>query len=247
MSRIRKWLRATSAPTLDIDRNERIEDFARQVVKCMRREGSFFSFHDTAIVLNIPLEDLVLVKERVYELTFEYVLEERQVTERQRAGLSWIAKTLRLDAEDAHRVELRAGRRVFDEYLAFSISGGHLTDEEIAEFRSLAAGLRVTTRQLLLLFLADSGDSFLKMVLEVLAERPQIEPAHWKRLTRSLAALGLGESELVRVLRAQAIRFEEEARSFQATASKKQDAERLRPTLKRLLAWLDRSAARHPA
>jgi hypothetical protein len=207
MSRIREWLDATTCPTLDPLRNERIEDFAKQVVKCMRREGSFFSFRDTTEVLKVPLEDLVLVKERVYELTLNYVMEDYRITDRDRAGLGWIARTLRLDPKDARRIELQVGRRVFDEYLAFAISGGHLSDDEIAEFRRLAESLRATTRQLLLLFLADSGEEFLKMILDVMAEKQAVDGADWRKLTASLAALGLDEQELIRILRAQSARF----------------------------------------
>jgi hypothetical protein len=240
MSKIREWLEATACPTLDMERNERVEDFAKQVVRAMRREGSFFSFRDTTDLLKVPLEDLVLVKERVYELTLNHVMEDFQITERDQAGLAWIARNLRLEPADAHRVQLRVGRRVFDEYLAFSISGGHLSDEEIAEFRRLAESLGTTTRQLLLLYLADSGEAFLKMVLDVFAESPRINPKDWRRLTASLGALGLDEQELIRVLRAQATRLRE---TLRATTRRTQQTETHEETLERLTGWLNETSS----
>jgi len=209
MSRIRHWLEATACPILDFSRNERVEEMARQVVRCMRREGSFFSFRDTTSLMNVPLEDLALVKERVYELTLKYVMEDYRIDQRDRQGLGWIARHLRLESKDARWIELRVGRKVFDEYLAFAIAGGHLSQDEIAEFRTLAESLRTTTRQLLLLFLAESGEKFLEMILEALSDRQTVEQADWGQLTASLAALGLKEEELIRILRAQAGRLQE--------------------------------------
>ena len=46
------------------------------------------------------------------------------VTGEMLAGVLNDARTLRLDPKDARRIELQVGRRVFDEYLAFAISGG---------------------------------------------------------------------------------------------------------------------------
>ncbi len=244
MSRIRKWLEATARPTLDDDRNEHIESMAKQVVRCMRREGRFFSFRDTAETLGVSVEDLVLVKERVYELTLNHVMRDFEIKRRDRLGLSWIARTLRLEPGDAHHVELRVGRRVFNEYLAFAISGGHLSEDEIAEFRRLAESLRAGTRQLLLLYLAESGEQFLKMVLGVFSEKPRVEADDWQRLTDSLASLGLDEHELVRVVRAQAVRFQEDYRSA-VRRTPQMDAQL--QILERLLGWLDRLLPRPTA
>lgn len=240
-SRIRQWLEATACPVLDWARNEQVEQAARQVVKCMRREGSFFSFRDTADVLKIPIEDLVLVKERVYELTLKHVMEDYRINKRDRQGLGWISRALKLDPKDARRIELRVGRQAFDQYLAFAISGGHLSDEEIAEFREMADSLHVTTRQLLLLFLAEAGESFLKMILDVMADQQVVNDEDWGRLTGSLTALGLDEDELVRVIRAQAIRFHE---NLKAASKRPPQAENQERVLKLLL---DRFDHTHPA
>lgn len=235
-SRIRQWLEATACPPLDYAQQERVDLAARQVVKSMRREGSFFSFHDTTSLMDIPLEDLVPVKERVYELALKHVMEDYRIDPRDRVGMGWIARALRLDPKDARRIELRVGRQMFDEYLAFAISGGHLSEDEIAEFRQIAESLRVTTRQLLLLFLADSGEKFLKMLLETIAEKQTISDDDWTRLTTSLAALGLGEDELVRVLRAQAARFRDQLKS---TSKRPPEADNQERVLEPLLKYLD--------
>jgi hypothetical protein len=240
MNRIRKWLQATACPVLDWAQNERIELAARQVVKFMRREGNLFSFLDTTTLLKVPIEDLVLVKERVYELTLKHVMEDYRINERDRQGLGWIARTLKLDPKDARLIELRVGRQVFDEYLAFAISGGHLSDDEVAEFKQIADSLHITTRQLLLLFLAESGEEFLKMILDALADQQAIADADWGRFTASLAALGLDEEELIRVLRAQSLRFRE---NLKALSKRPPEADNQERVLKLLLDRFDRT---HP-
>lgn len=239
--RIRQWLEATACPVLDWARNERVDLAARQVVKCMRREGNFFSFRDTADILNVPIEDLVLVKERVYELTLKHVMEDYQIDQRDRQGLSWISRALKLDPKDARRIEMRVGRQAFDEYLAFAISGGHLSEDEISEFRRIADGLHVTTRQLLLLFLADSGEKFLKMMLDALADKQTVDDTDWNRLTVSLAALGLDENELIRVIRAQAGRFIE---NLKHTSKRPPLADNQERVLKLLLDRFDQTAGK---
>ena len=241
MNRLHQWLRATACPMLDRARDEQISALARQVIKCMRREGSFFSFHDTATVLNVAIDDLVLVQERVYELSLKHVMEDFRINRRDRGGLGWIARNLKLEAKDSRRIELRVGRQVFEEYLAFSIAGGRLTDDEIREFQALAESLSITTRQLLLLFLAESGEDFLGMVLDMMAEKQTLDQATWEQLTASLNALGLDEQELIRVLRAQGPRLA----AHLASASRPSEAQRARQRLLGvLLAWLDVHAAR---
>lgn len=243
-NRIREWLKATACPVLDYAQDERVDVAARHVIKAMRREGNFFSFLDTTTLLHVPVEDIILVKERVYELTLKHVMEDYKISERDRQGMAWIAKALKLDAKDARRIELRVGRQAFDEYLAFSISGGHLTADEIAEFRLIAESLRVTTRQLLLLFLAESGEHFLKMILDALADKEKVENADWRKLTASLAALGLEEEELVRIMRAQAVRFRE---NLKAATKRPPDADNQERVLKLLLDRFDRTHPSRPA
>jgi hypothetical protein len=239
MNRLHQWLRATACPVLDRARDEQISALARQVIKCMRREGSFFSFHDTATLMNVPLEDLVLVQERVYELTLKHVMEDFRINRRDRGGLGWIARNLKIEAKDARRIELRVGRQVFEEYLAFSIAGGRLTEDEIAEFQALAESLSITTRQLLVLYLAESGEDFLGMVLDMMAEQQNIDRATWEQLTASLNALGLDERELVRVLRAQGPRLASHLAGISRPSEAQRDRQRL---LVILLTWLDRHA-----
>lgn len=243
-SRIREWLKATACPVLDYAQDERVDIAARHVIKAMRREGNFFSFRDTTGLLNVPIEDLVLVKERVYELTLKHVMEDYKISDRDRQGMAWIAKALKLDPKDARHIELRVGRQAFDEYLGFSISGGHLTKDEIAEFRQIAESLRVTTRQLLLLFLAESGEDFLKMILDALADKQAIDKADWGKLTTSLDALGLEEEELVRIMRAQASRFHE---NLKAATKRPPEADNQERVLRLLMDRFDRTHPQRPA
>lgn len=243
-SRIRQWLEATACPALDHAQRERVDLAARQVVKSMRREGSFFSFRDTTSLMNIPVEDIVPVKERVYELTLKHVMEDYRIDERDRVGLGWIARALKLEPKDARRIELRVGRQAFDQCLAFALAGGHLADDEIAEFHRIAESLQVTARQLLLLFLAESGEDFLKMLLGTFAENHCVTDDEWGKLAASLAALGLEENELVRVLRAQAARFRDK---LKAVFKRPPEADNQERVLCILLERFDRMAAARPA
>lgn len=240
MSHIREWLEATACPSLDWVRDEQVGKQARSVVKAMRREGHFFSFRDTTELLKIPLEDLVLVKERVYELTLKHVMEDFRISECDRGGLRWIAHSLHLEPDDARRIELRVGRKVFEEYLAFAIAGGYLTGDEVQEFRRLAVSLDVTTRQLLLGYLAESGEQFLQMIAEAVVADGAVSASQWGKLIASVGALGLDEGELVRVLKAQIPRFAEKA----AAAPPKGEFARLqRLAVETLIAWLGKAFA----
>ena len=199
--RVRELLEATNCATLDSERNERIETFARQVALAMRQEGNFFHIHQAAETLQIPPLDILLVKERVYELTLRGVFKKSFISGKDRAGLHWIGKTLRLSPEDSRRIELRIGRRAFEEYLAFSISCGFLDAQEMAELRSISESLEVPTRDLLLSFLAESAEHFLRRILDGLTEDGRISDESWHRLVATTIALGVSEVELITLLR----------------------------------------------
>jgi hypothetical protein len=201
VDRVRNLLEATNCATLDVERNRRIESFARQLAASMRQEGSFFSIREAADKLHIAPEDLLLVKERVYELTLKSVFKKYLISGTDRTGLQWIGKTLRLTPEESRRIELRVGRRVFEEYLAFSISCGFLDEPEMSELRAIAQSLEVPTRDLLLSFLAESGEQFLRRILTGLAQDGEITDEAWGRLAATTTALGVGETELITLLR----------------------------------------------
>lgn len=201
MERVRELLEATNRATLDTERNERIERHARDLARIMRQEGHFFHIHLAAENLQIPPVDILLVKERVYELTLRSVFKKHLISGEDRTGLAWIGKTLRLTPEESRRIELRVGRRVFEEYLAFSIACGYLDEQEMAELRSIGRSLSVETRELLLSFLAESGEHFLRRILTGLAEDGQISDEAWQRLVSTTAALGVQELELATLLR----------------------------------------------
>lgn len=207
MGWVRDWLEATACPSLDRDRDERVSALAQQMGRFMRHEGRFFSLRETAVTLGIGPTDMPYVQDRVYELTLKYVMQDYAITDRDRAGLGWVAKTLKLPPEQARRIELRVGRSVFEQYLAFAIAGGYLDEEELRQLRTVADSLNVSTRQFLLGYLADSGEEFLERILAGMAEDGAITDAAWKRLVASTAALGLEEEEFARVLRPQVRRL----------------------------------------
>ena len=207
MGWVRDWLEATACPSLDRDRDERVSALAQQMGRFMRHEGRFFSLRETAVTLGIGPSDMAYVQDRVYELTLKFVMQDYVITERDRAGLRWVAKALKLPPEQARRIELRVGRNVFEQFLAFAIAGGYLDQDELQQLRTVADSLNVSTRQFLLGYLADSGEAFLERILAGMAEDGEITDAAWKRLLTSTAALGLEEQEFVRVLRPQVRRL----------------------------------------
>jgi hypothetical protein len=207
MGWVRDWLEATACPSLDRDRDERVLTLAQQMGRFMRHEGRFFSLRETAVTLGIGPSDMPYVQDRVYELTLKFVMQNYAITDRDRSGLRWVAKALKLPPEQARRIELRVGRNVFEQFLAFAIAGGYLDAEELQQLRSVADSLNVSTRQFLLGYLADSGEAFLERILAGMAEDGTITDAAWKRLLTSTAALGLEEEEFIRVLRPQVRRL----------------------------------------
>ncbi len=207
MGWVRDWLEATACPILEQDRDERVQTLARQMGHFMRQEGRFFSLNETAIMLGIPPRELPLVQDRLYELTLKYVMQDYAITERDRGGLRWVARALDLTPHQARRIELRVGRRVFEQYLVFAIAGGYLDDEELQQLRSVADSLNVSTRQLLLGYLAESGEAFVERILTGMAEDGKLTDEAWHRLVASTKALGLEEEEFLRVLRPQARRL----------------------------------------
>jgi|GEM_PF-3402645 len=200
IDRIRDWLDETACPLLDIEREERVGLLARKVAKSMRQEGRFFSFRETATFLHMAVDDLPLVKERIYELTLKHVLDNYIIKERDRVGLRWIAKALKLSDEKTREIELRVGRHVFQEYLSFAISGGYLDDEELDQLHTLARSLGTTTKELLMDYLSGSGEQFLERILAGMAEDGKITDESWQRLISSTQALGLAERGFLTVL-----------------------------------------------
>jgi len=213
MGWVSNWLEATACPVLQRDQDERVQSLAHQLGRSMRHEGRFFNFEETALMLGIPSRDTPLVQDRLYELTLKFVLQDYAITERDRAGLGWVAKALRLDPEQARRIELRVGRLVFEQYLAFAIAGGYLDDEELQQLRSVAASLNISTRQLLVGYLAEAGREFLERILTGMAEDGKITDDAWNRLLASTQALGLDKEEFLRALRPHAQRIAERVRT----------------------------------
>jgi hypothetical protein len=213
MGWVRNWLEATACPVLQRDQDERVQSLAYQLGRTMRHEGKFFNLQETAEMLGIPVQDTPLVQDRLYELTLKFVLQNYAINERDRSGLGWVARALKLPPEQARRIELRVGRRVFEQYLAFAIAGGYLDDEELQQLRSVAASLDVSTRQLLVGYLAEAGREFLEQILTGMAEDGKITDAAWNRLLASTQALGLDKEEFLRVLRPHAQHLAERART----------------------------------
>lgn len=201
MDHIRDWLEASASPVIDRHHDREIDSLARQLAKAMHREGKFFSIRDSAALLQASPQDMPLIKERVYELALRRVLKNFNIGGQDRAGLGWIGRTLGLAPEDTRRIELRVGRRVFEEYLMFAIAGGYLDQEELQQLQTMAASLDVPTRELLLGYLNDSGQQFLKRLVEGMAQDGQITDESWERLMTTVEALGVNRQEFLRILR----------------------------------------------
>lgn len=207
-NRVTAWMEATACPRFSADRERRVGDFARRLARSMVQEGHFFSFRAAVEFLNVPPEDGDPVRDRVYELAFKRVLEEGSATAAaRRAGLRWIARHLGLSEKQAGWVELRVGRRVFEEYLAFALAGGRLDPDELEYLRAIADGLGIGTRRLLLGCLAESGGRLLERLLEGLAEDGRIDDRDWTLLLDTVGALGVTPDEFGRLLRPHARRL----------------------------------------
>jgi len=213
MNWVRDWLDMTACPALDPERNQEVETLAHQMGRAMRQEGKFFNLDHAAAALNIETEDLPLVRDRLYELSLKFVLKDFNINDKDRGGLRWVARNLKLTPEQARQIEMRVGRKVFEEYLAFGIAGGFLDPTELAELRSIATCLQVTTRQLVLEYLADSGADFLYRIMEGMAEDGKIPEQTFKRLISSTEELGVDGPEFITELRKHAEDFKDRIRS----------------------------------
>ena len=207
MNWVEKWLDATACPSLDPKRDKQVESLAHEIGRSMRHDGRFFHIDQAAAALGILDEDLPLVRDRLYELSLKYVLHRFTVTDKDRAGLGWVARKLQLTPEQARQVELRVGRKVFEEFLAFAMAGGFLDEEELGQLRSIAECLTVTTRQLVMGYLVESGDEFLHRIMEGMAEEGQISDTAWEKLMASVEVLGVSPAECVAALRGHATAF----------------------------------------
>jgi hypothetical protein len=79
------------------------------------------------------------------------------------------------------------------------------------------------------------------MMLDALADKQTVDDTDWNRLTTSLAALGLDENELIRVIRAQAGRFTE---NLKHTSKRPPQADNQERVLKLLLDRFDQTAGK---
>jgi hypothetical protein len=188
---VRDWLDATVLPAQDEEAERRITTLTRQLARCMRKEGHFFDFGETVRTMELSAADLLLVKQRLYELAVRRVLRAFAISEKDRSGLRWIARAVALSDEECRRIESSAGRQIFELHLGFSMSAGFLDEEELGQVRSLAASLGGTTHEMFAAYLADSGAEFVERLLTGLAEGEGVTDAWWERFMGTIAALGM--------------------------------------------------------
>jgi hypothetical protein len=209
MEHIRAWLDATACPAVDPDQDRRVSSQARELAACMRKEGKFFSLRESSDVLHVLPEDMALVKDRLYELALKFVLKNFVISDKDRMGLGWIARNLGLEAGQARLIELRVGRRVFEEFLGFGISGGYLDKEELTLLRTIAASLQVSTADLVISYLTEKGEDFLKRIFTGMPQDGVITDESWNRLLKTLGELGVSETQFLAALRPHGPRWAE--------------------------------------
>lgn len=190
------WLDTARQPAVDPAREERVLGLAREMARSMRREGRFFQFIETAQTLNIDAGDLPAVKERLYDLAISKVLEAGAISAKDRVGLRWIARALRLSEDECRGIERRVGVQLFEQQFAFGTSCGSLDADEVSWLHSLAEALGTTARELVLEYLGRHGHDFVERLRESAGDARRIPHDVWQRLLRTLALLGVGEAEV---------------------------------------------------
>ncbi|MDM8008717.1 MAG: HNH endonuclease signature motif containing protein [Phycisphaerae bacterium] len=232
MSRLLDWLKTASGRILDPEREERVAHLGRLVAQRLREEKNAFQIDHFLQEYQVAPRDVMPLKERVYQMALDRVWEDRNVSEKEKASLQWVASRLGLDARSRQRLDAEIGRRVFEQALGRICSDGTVSEEEARELDRIAVCFDTTVRDLVRTCFRQVGEAFFRGLFATAVQDGRLTEDEWDRLLLTADRLGLGREELLACLQPMAEHFIEHA-----LADAKADGE-LSLDEERALKWL---------
>ncbi|HOM52356.1 MAG TPA: HNH endonuclease signature motif containing protein [Phycisphaerae bacterium] len=209
MAKLIDWIRRASVQLLDPQREERIDYFARNVASRLKSDRGAFNFDALVTSLEIQPRDIPLVQERVYEFACKKAWRDRQISEEEKKGLDWVARSVMLPEKNAEQVAFRVGLEVFQEVLSDAVADGRIEPAELEELQQVAACIGTSVRDLVTRYFSDWAEGFLRAMFMKMIEDGELSHREWSHLVASAEAIGLKENELLDSIRVQAERFVE--------------------------------------
>lgn len=209
MPRLGEWLRKASTAVLDPGREARLQHYVREFAREIKAQGSRFSFAQALREGAVSAADTPLLREKLYEASLRHAWQDRQVTDREKAGLQWLKKLIEMPDEQACEVEMRIGRDILEQCLADAITDGNLSESESTQLQAIATTLNVQLGPFIENYFSNWSEGFLRGLFASSVENGTLTRDEWAKLIRSAERLGLGEKHLVKAVNAQAKLFVE--------------------------------------
>ncbi len=232
MSRLLDWLKTTSGRILDPEREERVLQLGQLAAKRLREEKNSFQIDEFLQEYQVPPRDVMPVKEHVYQMALDRVWEDRDVSDKEKAGLAWVASRLGLDSQSRQRLDAEIGKRMFEEALGHVCADGAVSETEARDLARIASCFGTTVQDLVRSCFRHVGEGFFRGVFADVTRDGRLTEDEWHRLQATANHLGLRTEELLACLQPMAEHFIEHV-----LADAKADGQ-LSPEEERMLRWL---------
>ena len=154
-----------------------------------------FDFHASVAKCELAPGDKEEVARRLFRKYLGKFWEDGEVSEKERKGLSWLAKQLEISELESESIQRRMGRDRFSAILARAFSDGHLDDSEVAELTIVAKSCGASLSDFFRSQFLEEGSAFLRSLFVNAIEDGRLDADEWKSLLRTVDRLGMSEAE----------------------------------------------------
>jgi uncharacterized membrane protein YebE (DUF533 family) len=194
------WISETIVNALDVSKEERVQTFVPQVESQVNTLRDQFDYAKTAAALRIEDHDRALVAERVYGRFLARAWQDKQITDREKQLLAWLATAFGLSPVVVARQNTEAAGAVFKATVAKVIADGKVDEEEAARLQTIATHTGQSVGSLMSQFFEREADSLLRNIFGQAAADGRLVREEWKQFRQTAERLGIPKDQMLRAI-----------------------------------------------
>lgn len=202
-------IRKSVKSVLDPECEARIASQAVSVFNDLARSGREFNLAESLAKFQVRTAESDDVIERVYGTALERAWQDRQVSDKERQSLQFIAQMLLLTGQQVSRLNGKKAKAAFEELFIKAIADGHVDDEEFTRLANIANSINSTVPGLCRMLFREEAEGLLRGVFAGVIENQRVVGEEWNRFLQTSERLGLSPSEVLQLVQPQAMTFVE--------------------------------------